>query len=74
MSLVKSIRIPGDEERPTAGDCYRYVLTNASVDLAITGPSTSAQLEKNLAEVAKGPMADDEVEWMRRIGDYVYGR
>jgi hypothetical protein len=30
--------------------------------------------EENLAETAKGPMTADEVEWMRRIGDYVYGR
>lgn len=74
MSLARSNRIPADEERPTAGDCYRYVLTNASVDVVITGPSTAEQLEENLAEAAKGPMTAGEIEWMRRIGDYVYGR
>jgi len=74
MSLVKSKRIPADEKRPTAGDCYRFVLTNPSVDVAITGPSKAAQLEENLAEVQKGPMSADELAWMRRIGDFVYGR
>jgi aryl-alcohol dehydrogenase-like predicted oxidoreductase len=74
MSLTRSNRIPADERRPTAGDCYRYVLTNASVDVVITGPSTAEQLKENLAEAAKGPMTVDEIEWMRRIGDYVYGR
>jgi len=28
----------------------------------------------NLAEVAKGPMTEEELEWMRRIGDYVSGK
>ena len=74
MSLARSNRIPADENRPTAGDCYRYVLSNASVDVVITGPSTAEQLEENLAETAKGPMTADEIEGMRRIGDYVYGR
>ena len=73
MSLVKSKRIPADEKRPTPGDCYRFVLSNPSVDLVITGPSKAAQLKENLDAVKKGPLNEDELEWMRRIGDYVYG-
>lgn len=74
MSLAKSKKIPVDERRPTAGDCYRFVLSNPHVDVVITGPSNAQQLEENLAEVAKGPMTEEELRWMRRIGDYVYGR
>jgi aryl-alcohol dehydrogenase-like predicted oxidoreductase len=74
MSLVKSTRIPPGEKRPTAGDCYRFVLSNPSVDVVITGPSKAAQLKENLEEVKKGPLNENELEWMRRIGDYVYGR
>jgi aryl-alcohol dehydrogenase-like predicted oxidoreductase len=74
MSLAKSKKIPSDEKRPTAGDCYRFVLSNPFVDVVITGPSNAQQLEENLVEVAKGPMTDEELDWMRRIGDYVYGR
>ena len=74
MSLVKSKKIPADEKRPTAGDCYRFVLTNQHVDLAITGPRKARYLEQNLAEVGKGPMTEEELDWMRRVGDYVYGR
>ncbi|MGD9345199.1 MAG: aldo/keto reductase [Candidatus Aminicenantes bacterium] len=74
MSLVKSKKIPADEKRPTAGDCYRFALSNPYVDVVITGPSNAQQLAENMAEVAKGPMTEDELEWMRRIGDYVYGR
>jgi aryl-alcohol dehydrogenase-like predicted oxidoreductase len=74
MSLVKSKRIPAVEKRPTAGDCYRFVITNPSVDVVITGPSNAEQLKQNLDEVKKGPLNEDELQWMYRIGDYVYGR
>lgn len=74
MSLVKSKRIPADEKHPTPGDCYRFVLTNPSVDVVITGPSNGEQLMDNLYEVNKGPMDAEELAWMRRIGDHVYGR
>lgn len=74
MSLTKSGKIPADEKRPKAGDCYRFVLSNPHVDVAITGPSKASHLEQNLAEVAKGPMTEEELDWMRRIGDYIYSR
>lgn len=74
MSLVKSKKIPSQEKRPTAGDCYRFAFSNPSVDVVTSAPSTSAQMKENLVEVAKGPMTEKELIWMRRIGDYVYGR
>lgn len=74
MSLVNSKKIPQQEKRPTSGDCYRYVLSHPAVDVAISAPSKLAQMEENLREVAKGPMSAEEMDWMRRIGDYVYGR
>ena len=74
MSLSKSKRIPNNEKRPSAGDCYRFALSNPCVDVVITAPSTAQQMAENLAEVAKGPMTEEDLEWMRRIGDYVYGR
>ena len=74
MSLTKSKKIPDEEKRPTAGDCYRFALTNPAVDVVITGPSNQSQLEENIQEAAKGPMTEEELVWMRRIGDYVYGK
>ena len=35
---------------------------------------TAAQLRENLAEAARGPLAPDEREWMRRFGDAVRAR
>ena len=71
MSLVRSHKIPAHEKRPTAGDCYRFVLTNPHVDVVITAPFQATQLQENLTEVGKGPMSETELAWMRRIGDYV---
>ena len=72
--LMKSGKIPKDEKKPTAGDCYRFALANPGIDVVITGASNAKQLEDNLAEVAKGPMDDEEMARMRRVGDYVYGK
>lgn len=74
MQLAKSKRIPGDEVRPTAGDGYRFVLSHPSVDVTVTAPSKIKYLRDNLKQTAKGEMNKQEIEWMRRIGDYVYGR
>ena len=73
MQLVKSRKIPEGERRPTPGDCYRFVVTSPFVDVVITGPRTAGQMEENLREVSKGPMTPRELEWMRRVGDSVYG-
>ncbi len=72
--LLRSSSVPGDEKKPTAGDCYRFALANPSIDVVITGAMNAKQLEENLAEVAKGPMSEEELAWMKRVGDHVYGK
>ena len=57
----------------TAGDCYRFQLSNPHVDLALMGPSTRAQMEENLAAVAKGPLSSDEDSWIREYGRLKHG-
>lgn len=57
---------------PTAGQAYRFVLSNPHVDLALTAPTSVEQLDENLAEVAKGPLANDEMAFMRDFGDAVH--
>ena len=58
---------------PTAADCYRFCLSHPSVDVVLTGPKTRAQLDENLAGVAKGPMSEEELDWMREFGRVVHG-
>ena len=74
MSLTKSKKIPSGEKRPTASDCYQFVLANPNMDVVITAPKNMKQMEENLAGVAMGPMNAEELGRMRRIGDYVYGK
>jgi aryl-alcohol dehydrogenase-like predicted oxidoreductase len=58
---------------PTAGDCYRFCLSSPHVDTVLTAPESLAQLEQNLAALQKGPLSDDERQWMRRFGQAVHG-
>ena len=57
----------------TAGDCYRFCLSSPHVDLVLTGPASSAQLDENLAALERGPLAPDEDRWMREFGQAVHG-
>lgn len=61
------------EAMPTAGDCYRFCLTSPHVDVTLCGPKDLAELEANLASLAKGPLSADEEAWMRRFGQAVHG-
>ena len=57
----------------TAGDCYRFQLSSQHVDMALCGPANRAELEQNLAALDKGPLAEDEQQWMRAFGKAVHG-
>ncbi len=57
----------------SAGDCYRFALSNPSVDVCLTGPADRAQLDANLAALEKGPLSAEEMEWIRRYGKAVHG-
>ena len=54
-------------------DCYRFQLSNPSVDLAVMGPASEAQMNENLDGLAKGPLTSDEEKWMREFGRAVHG-
>ena len=58
---------------PTAGDCYRFCLTEPKVSVVLTGPKNLAMLEANLDAVRRGPLSRDELEWMRGFGRVVHG-
>jgi aryl-alcohol dehydrogenase-like predicted oxidoreductase len=62
-----------DGRAATAGDCYRFCLSSPSVDVVLTGPKSQTELRDNLAAVARGPLAPDEMSWMRALGAAVHG-
>lgn len=72
--LPGSHRPPSSERTPTAADCYRYVLTRPEVDVCLTGPADAAQMEQALEALRLGPMNEDELAWMRRVGRAVAGK
>jgi aryl-alcohol dehydrogenase-like predicted oxidoreductase len=70
--LMNPKKMPPGERVPTAADCYRFVLSNSSVDVCMTGPSKAAHVDEAVRATELGPMNDDELAWMRRVGDFIY--
>jgi aryl-alcohol dehydrogenase-like predicted oxidoreductase len=64
---------PGNDPAPTAADCYRFALSHPSVDLTICGPKNRQQLMEGLCALDQGVLDADQLEWMRRVGDFVHG-
>jgi len=62
-----------DGRIPSAGDCYRFCLTEPKVSVVLTGPKDRAMLEANLETMRRGPLSTDELEWMREFGRVVHG-
>ncbi len=58
---------------PSAGDCYRFCLSNSHVDLTLSGPASIKQLDENLKALEKGPLDAAELAWMREFGAVVHG-
>ncbi|MBI5516032.1 MAG: aldo/keto reductase [Deltaproteobacteria bacterium] len=58
---------------PTAGDCYRFCLSNPNVDVVLSGPADARQLDENMAALEKGPLSDEDLGWMREFGKVVHG-
>ena len=72
--LLGHRRIPPGEKIPTAADCYRFVLTQPAVNVCMAGPANAAQFQQAVDAVDRGPMSADELAWMRRVGDAIYGK
>lgn len=60
-------------EPMSAGDCYRFCLTNDHVDVVLTGPKNGRELTENLDALARGPMSAEELERWRAFGKVAHG-
>ena len=65
---------PKSERAPTAGDCYRYVLSRPEVDVCLSGPANTEQMEAAVEALRLGPMSAEELAWMGRVGRAVTGK
>jgi len=63
-----------DNPIPSAGHAYRFVLSNPAVDVVLTAPANAREFEQNLAAVREGGLSDDELHWMRNMGDAVHNQ
>ncbi len=72
--LLNPKKTPPDEKTPSAVDCYRFVLSNPAVDICMMGAKTIAQMRENLTTLDYGPLTNEELNRMRRIGDFIYGK
>jgi predicted aldo/keto reductase-like oxidoreductase len=70
--LLKPKKMPEGEPPPTPVDCYRFVLSNPSVDVCMMGAKNLKQMRENLSLLEMGPMSEEELERMKRIGDHVH--
>ncbi len=72
--LMNPRKTPAGERTPAAADCYRFVLTEPSIDVCIAGPANAEQFKAVLTALDSGPMQTDELAWMRRVGSAIYGK
>jgi len=72
--LMDPAKMPQGETPLSAGDCYRFVLSNPHVDLCISAPNSVEQLDQTMKELQKGPLTDTETACIRTIGAHVYGK
>ncbi len=66
--------LPKGERVPTAEDCYRFVLSRPEVDVCMTGPADEARMNEAFEALKRGPMTEEEMAWMRRVGRAVAGK
>lgn len=71
-TLINPKYTPAGLRTPTAVDCYRFVLSHPAVDICLTGPATAEQMAANLKALELGPLSDEELQWMRKVGDHVH--
>ena len=72
-NLCDPARTPDGERTPIGTDCYRFALSRPEVDLCLAGPNDAEQMKQALSALEQGPMQEDELAWMRRVGDHIYG-
>lgn len=58
---------------PTAADCYQYVLHHPAVHIALTAPTTPAQLEENLSALKGTEQPSQSLPLWKAYGKLIYG-
>jgi predicted aldo/keto reductase-like oxidoreductase len=70
-NLLNPRKMPPGESVPSASDCYRFALSNPSVDVCLCGPKDLNQMREALRTLDRGPLNRQEMDWMGRVGEHV---
>jgi aryl-alcohol dehydrogenase-like predicted oxidoreductase len=66
--------MPPGRSSLSASDAYRFVLSNPLVDVCMVGARNRKEMKEDLKTLELGPLDQEEMENIRAIGDFVYGR
>jgi len=69
-SLLDPASLPKNERAPRGSDCYRFVLSHSAVTACLFGPANEAEMIEAIEAIDR-PMSEEELAWMRRVGDHV---
>ena len=70
--LLNPKKVPRGEKPLSARDCYRFVLSNPIVDVCMCGPRDRNQMQEALRSLESGPLSEDEMARVKKIGDHVH--
>jgi predicted aldo/keto reductase-like oxidoreductase len=72
--LLNPKKMPAGEAPATAADCYRFALSHPAVDVCMMGVKTRDQMRQNLTALDLGPLNEEALARMRRLGDHLHAR
>lgn len=70
--LLKPLPAQGFPQAMTGPECYRFVLSNPSIDVALCAGANIEELRENVAGVLKGPLDQQRMDEAKRFGDAVH--
>lgn len=71
--LLNPKKVPPGEKPLTAAECYRFVLSNPAVDICLIGPKSINEFDQGIKALREGPLGEEEMQRIRRLGDFVHG-
>ena len=72
--LLNPKKAPAGQPPLTPAECYRFVLSNPSVDVCMMGAKNMEQMQQNLDVLNTGPLKGDEMDRVKIVGKHVYGK
>jgi aryl-alcohol dehydrogenase-like predicted oxidoreductase len=71
--LLNPKKMPPGERPATAAECYHFVLSNPNIDVCMMGTRSLEQMQENLNVLDMTTMSTEELQRMRKIGDFLHG-